>query len=128
GAPIAILVLAIWTILRPRWLSLGSMGHSPEIAGLVLFAIYVFSISLASLNEISILYAAQYFLYVFMGVALLSKYLTKAVAAHELTISVKILSVVGLIYATGVIASVFFGALYEGQVVGAVRRWNGLEI
>jgi hypothetical protein len=128
GAPIAILVLLIWMVLRPGWLSLRSARHSPEIAGLVLFALYAFAISLASFNEISILYAAQYLIYVCVGSALLNQYLTKAVAADELTTTIRILAVVGLVYASAVVLSVFYGPVYEAQVLSAERRWQGFKI
>lgn len=86
-------------------------------AFLCYFALYALCISIASLKWISVLYACQYFFYAIGSWVMLGSYLLRVVKNRQTEILYNILFVIGLVYAIGVIISVWAGPIYPHQVL-----------
>ena len=97
-------------------------------AFLCYFALYTLCISIASLQWISVLYACQYFFYTICSWVVLSSYLFRVVKNRQLETLYKILLIIGLAYAIGVIISVWAGPIYPHQVLWHNKNIDGFTI
>jgi len=119
----------IWFLICPGYLLKFSKRTIPlPIIFLIFFAFYAFFISLLSTNLVSIAYAFQFLFYVIMGGLFLSKYILKSRINNSIDISLKIFFIVMIIYAMGVLISVFTGPFYPFQTIHTLRPWGNLWI
>ena len=110
--------MAVWTILSPHHLDrIRNLIALPIPLTLVAFAIYTVSIALISWDKISIGYSLQMAFYILFGFFLITGYLKQAIEARRIRVTFSIVSIVALIYLTGVIVSAWTGPIYPHQVL-----------
>lgn len=119
--------LAFWSILVPGHL-LRLRVLSVAALLLCMFALYALIVSIVSMQLSSMAYALQYAVYVIFGWALLGGYLQRAAHKGQLVVVARILAAIGLVYAVGVIVSVWTGPFYPHQVLWSARNWGGYFI
>ena len=76
-------------------------------------------------GRLSILYAVQYFLYLFLGHALLPRYIWELHTERRLSALVGVLSILAGVYACGCLVSVVTGPIYPHQAGWVGRLWTG---
>jgi len=119
----------IWFLICPSYLLKFSKRTIPlPIIFFNIFAFYAFFISLLSTNLVSIAYAFQFLFYVVIGSLFLSRYILKSRINNSIDISLKIFFTVMIIYAIGVLVSVFTGPFYPFQTIYTLRPWGNLWI
>ena len=95
------------------------------IKGLILFGAYALGVSLLSLNNVSILYAGQYFLYVCFASFLLNSYIRRAFEMRQIGLSYRIIALVGLAYGLGVIVIFVDRASISSTNHGCCKKVGG---
>ncbi|RED65821.1 O-antigen ligase family protein [Cohnella lupini] len=91
--------------------------------------LYCLTISVFTLNIVSILYSIQYFMYIFLSLLVYRRYLNEIVISQiGMNTLVNILLVVGFISALGVFLSLAVGPIYASQVGAYTIHWNGLNL
>ncbi len=119
--------LVFWSLLVPGHL-LHLRVPPASISMLCMFALYALVVSIVSMQLGSVAYALQYAVYVIFGWVLLASYLQRAAHMGQLNVVVHILVIIGLVYALGVIVSVWTGPFYSHQVLWSARNWEGYFI
>ena len=120
--------LIIWFFAHPKKLFLfPRMGASHPLLLLVIFAIYAFVISLLSASIVSIAYAVQFLAYAVIGTILMRRYARSYIRADNRRAGL-IFFGIAVIYAIGIIISLFTGPIYRFQTFWTVRSWGGFRI
>lgn len=121
--------LTLWLLLTPiSTISLKPIAQTSSVKILIVFSTYALGISIYSLNEVSILYAAQYFVYVLITSLVLGSYVQKARAMKQTKVIYKIFAMVGALYVFGVLVSLWTGPIYPHQTLYVARRWAGVYL
>lgn len=119
----------IWFLLCPNYLLRFPKNKLPlPLIILVFFAFYVFLVSLMSANLISLIYSVQFLFYIVACSLFFKKYFLKAKSCDSIEVALRIFFVVMLIYALGVLISVFTGPIYPWQTIYTLRPWGGMWI
>ena len=120
--------LVLWGLFRLKYLRRIPHDIGPWPKVLILFAVYSLLISLPSFKISSMFGATQYLIYTFLSVMLLGNYLSRAVEYGEIRTVIRILMIIAVIYAVGVIVSIWTGPIYPHQTLYIGRRWLGVSI
>ncbi len=124
----ALFAFAIWVLLKPSRLI-----QFPKEAGklplfIIWFSIYSIISTLSSGNLSNLITSVQYFLYAYLGVMLLSHYLSAVINAGQFQTSMKIIVFISFVYAVGVIVSMWTGPIYPYQILDIGRNWGGVYL
>lgn len=120
--------LIIWFFAHPK-----KLFHFPRLDGfhplllLVIFAIYAFIVSLLSASIVSVAYAVQFLAYAVIGTVLMRRYARCYIRTDSRNASL-ILFGIAVIYAIGMLISLFTGPIYQYQTIWTARGWEGFHI
>lgn len=118
--------LIVWAIVCPSdFFSFLKIRKRATLHYLMIaFVVYAFIVSVLSLNKISLLYALQYLFYGLIGGSLIRQYVARCYRTKDLKAVGRITTSVGIIYAMGVLLSLFVGPIYKEQA-GWTQRLVG---
>jgi len=120
--------LLLWFMFSPREV-VKSFRNIYSKEGLIIIAITIGVIRTFVLLEIvSTLYAVQFWFYALFSFLFFSNYFKIVVKKKQFSIPIKILILIGIIYASGCIISTFTGAIYPHQAGATGAYWGGIRI
>ena len=128
SASLGIVGLTIWYLIYPK-----KIFYFPRISNfhpllwMIVFAIYAFLVSLISTKTVSIVYSAQFLLYVILGTVLMKRYGYHFVTTDH-NRAQSIFWIIAIIFSIGILISVLTGPIYPHQVGATQRQWAGFKI
>jgi len=117
--------LLLWLIFSPREV-IKSLRNIYSKEGLIIITITMGVIrTLVLLEIVSTLYAIQFWFYAFFSFLFFSSYFKIVIKKKQFSVLIKILILIGVIYASGCIISTFIGPIYPYQAGATRAYWGG---